>query len=311
MFFFEMAGKFKGRDVISIRDFSKDDLLNILATAKKLEANPMPSLMKSKIMGTLFFEPSTRTRLSFTSAMEKMGGHVLGFETPDVTSVTKGETVWDTIKMVENYVDVIVIRHRLEGAARLAAEASHVPVINAGDGANQHPTQTMLDMYTILKEKGKLDGLNIGFVGDLKYGRTVHSLSIALSHFRIKQHFIAPEALQIPESYLDRLDKRGIPYSVEEDLLKSAKELDVIYMTRIQKERFPDPVEYNKLKGVYQIGKSLLNYTKKDVIVLHPLPRVDEIKKEFDDTPNAAYFRQAANGVPVRQAIIALVTGMI
>ena len=306
-----VGSKFKGRDIISIRDLSKSDLLTILDTAAKLEKKPMPELMKGKVMATLFFEPSTRTRLSFTSAMEKLGGQVLGFETPDVTSVKKGETTWDTIKMIEQYADIIVQRHNIEGAARLAAEASSVPVINAGDGANQHPTQTLLDLYTIKKEKGKLDNLNIAFVGDLKYGRTVHSLCIAMSHFKTKMYFIAPKALQMPKSYLEELEKLGIPYVIEEDLMKVAPELDVIYMTRIQKERFPDPVEYNKLKGVYQIDKSLLDYTKKDVRILHPLPRVNEINTNLDDFPQAAYFRQAGNGIPVRQAIIALVTGMI
>jgi len=303
--------KFKGKDIISIRDLSKEELLTILTTAKKLEEKPKPELMKGKVLATLFFEPSTRTRLSFTSAMERIGGKVLGFETSDVTSVKKGETVWDTIKMIDQYADVIVQRHPTEGAARLAAEASSVPVINAGDGANQHPTQTLLDLYTIQKEKGKLDGLNIAFVGDLKYGRTVHSLCIAMSHFKTKLYFIAPKALQMPKSYLEELDKKNIPYVIEEDLMKVAGELDVIYMTRIQKERFPDPVEYNKLKGVYQIDKSLLDHTKKDVRIMHPLPRVNEINKDLDDSPQAAYFRQAGNGVPIRQAIICLVTGMI
>ncbi|MCK5139775.1 MAG: aspartate carbamoyltransferase, partial [Thermodesulfovibrionia bacterium] len=257
-----MTQNFKGRDIISIRDLSKQDILTILDVAKKLEDKPMPNLMKEKIMATLFFEPSTRTRLSFVSAMERLGGKVLGFENTEVTSVKKGETTWDTIKMIEQYADIIVQRHPIEGAARLAAEASSIPVINGGDGANQHPTQTLLDLYTIKKEKGKLDNLNIGFVGDLKYGRTVHSLCIAMSHFRTKLYFIAPDALQMPKSYLEDLDKKGIPYVIEKDLLKAAKDLDVIYMTRIQKERFPDPVEYNKLKGVYQIDKSLLNHTK-------------------------------------------------
>lgn len=306
-----MATKFKGMDIISIRDLSKDDLLDILAAAKKLEHKPIPNLMKGKVMATLFFEPSTRTRLSFMSAMERLGGQVLGFENTEVTSVKKGETIWDTLKMVEQYADVIVQRHHIEGSARLAAEASNVPVINAGDGANQHPTQTLLDLYTIRKEKGKLDNLNIAFVGDLKYGRTVHSLCIALSHFKTKLYFIAPKALQMPKDYLDDLDKKKIPYVIEEDLLKVARELDIIYMTRIQKERFPDPVEYNKLKGVYQIDKSLLEHTKKDVRIMHPLPRVDEISKDLDEFPQAAYFRQAGNGIPIRQAIIALVTGMI
>jgi len=302
---------FKGKDIISIRDLSKEEILTILKTAKQLEEKPESDLMKGKILATLFFEPSTRTRLSFVSAMHRLGGKVHGFDTPDVTSQKKGETLWDTIKMVEQYADIIVQRHPLEGAARLAAEASSVPVINAGDGANQHPTQTLLDLYTIQKEKGTLDGLNIAFVGDLKYGRTVHSLCIAMSHFKTKLYFIAPTALQIPKGYLDELDQKKIPYIIEDDLLKVAKELDVIYMTRIQKERFPDPVEYNKLKGVYQIDRSLLNHTKKDVRIMHPLPRVDEIKKDLDQTEQAAYFRQAGNGIPVRQAVIALVIGMI
>ncbi len=302
---------FKGRSIISIRDFSKQDLLTVLSHAKKLEKTPQPNLMKNKVMATLFFEPSTRTRLSFVSAMEKIGGSILGFENTDTTSVTKGETLWDTIKMVDQYADVIVMRHSIEGAARLASEASAVPVINAGDGANQHPTQTLLDLYTIQKEKGKLDGLNVGFVGDLKYGRTVHSLCIAMSHFKTKMFFIAPKALQMPKSYLEDLKKNNIPYVLEEDLEKVAKDMDIIYMTRIQKERFTDPVEYNKLKGVYQIDASLLKHTKKNVSILHPLPRVDEISTDLDETPNAAYFRQAGNGVPVRQAIIGLVTGKL
>jgi aspartate carbamoyltransferase catalytic subunit len=303
--------KFKGMDVISIRDFSKQDIQFILATAKKLEKNPSQTLMKGLVMATLFFEPSTRTRLSFTSAMEKMGGQVLGFENTEVTSISKGETLWDTIRMVDQYADVIVIRHEIEGAARLAAEAANVPIINAGDGANQHPTQTLLDLYTIQKEKGTLDGLKIGFVGDLKYGRTVHSLCIAMSHFKTKMVFCAPEVLQMPAPYLEDLSKNNIPYAIEEDLLKAIKDLDILYMTRIQKERFPDPVEYNKLKGIYHLDKSTLAHAKKDVRILHPLPRVDEIHRNLDNTPNAAYFRQAANAIPVRQAILALVTGTI
>ncbi len=307
--FFKMS--FKGRDLISIRDLSKSDILSILSAAKALEKDPQPNLMKNKVMASLFFEPSTRTRLSFSSAMERMGGKVLGFESAEVTSITKSETLWDTIKMVNHYADVIVQRHSVEGAARLSAEAADVPVINAGDGANQHPSQTLLDLYTIQKEKGKIDNLTIGFVGDLKYGRTVHSLCIALSHFRTRICFISPEALQMPKSYLEELDSKKIPYTVEEDIYASLKDLDILYMTRIQKERFPDPVEYNKLKGCYRIDKELLTHAKKDVRILHPLPRVDEISTDVDGTPNAAYFRQAGNGIPVRQAILALLTGVI
>jgi aspartate carbamoyltransferase catalytic subunit len=273
--------------------------------------NPKPELLKGKVMASFFFEPSTRTRLSFVSAMERLGGQVLGFEGTETTSVTKGETLFDTIKMVEQYADIIVQRHSIEGAARLAADASAVPVINAGDGANQHPTQTLLDLYTIKKDKGKLDNLTVGFVGDLKYGRTVHSLCIALSHFKVKLKFVAPDALQMPKYYLEDLKKKGIPFETTQDLEKAAKDLDIIYMTRIQKERFPDPVEYNRLKGCYQIDRSLLKHTKKDVRILHPLPRVDEISQDLDDTKNAAYFRQAGNGIPIRQAIIALTTGAL
>lgn len=302
---------FKGRDVISIRDFSKSEILQIISLAKELEKKPSPELMKGKVMASLFFEPSTRTRLSFSSAMERLGGKVLGFETKEFTSVSKGETLWDTIKMVSQYADVIVMRHSIEGAARLASEASSIPIINAGDGANQHPTQTILDMYTIEKELGKLEGLKIGFVGDLKYGRTVHSLCMAMSHFKPKMYFIAPEALKMPKPYLDDLSEKGIEYVEEADLMKFCGELDIMYMTRIQKERFPDPVEYNKLKGVYRIDKSITQKMKKGARILHPLPRIDEISIDVDDTENAAYFRQAANGVPVRQAILALVTGAL
>jgi len=303
--------QFKGRDILSIRDFSKEELLYVLSVAKKMEARKQPNLLKGHILGTLFFEASTRTRLSFTSAMERLGGEVLGFDSTASSSIKKGESLWDTIKMAAQYVDVVVIRHPVEGAARLAAEASSVPVINAGDGSNQHPTQTMLDLYTILKEKGKLENLNIGFVGDLKYGRAVHSLVTAMSHFNAKMFFIAPEALQIPDEYTEELREKKIKYVKETDLLRQCKELDVIYMTRIQKERFADPMEYEKFKGVYQIGKELLSHCKKDVKVMHPLPRVDEIKRDLDDTENAVYFKQAGYGVPVRQALLALVLGKV
>ena len=302
-----VGGKFTGRDIISIRDLSKDDLLTILTTAKKLEDNPKPDLMKGKVLATLFFEPSTRTRLSFTSAMERIGGKVLGFETSDVTSVKKGETLWDTIKMIDQYADVIVQRHPTEGAARLAAEASSVPVINAGDGANQHPTQTLLDLYTIQKEKGKLDGLNIAFVGDLKYGRTVHSLCMAMSLFKTKLYFIAPKALQMPKNYLEDLDRKKVPYVIEEDLMKVAPELDVIYMTRIQKERFPDEEEYVKMRGSYVIGSDMVKKMKDDAIILHPLPRIDEISADVDNTNQAKYFEQAEYGKYTRAALLSMI----
>ncbi len=302
---------FKNRDIISINDFSKEELLYVLKVARQIESKPRSNILKGKIMAALFFEPSTRTRLSFTSSMEQLGGEVIGFSSSNVTSTQKGESLWDTIKMTEQYADLIVIRHPLEGSARLAAEAANIPVINGGDGANQHPTQTLLDMYTIQKIKGKLDNLHIGFVGDLKYGRTVHSLAIALSHFNPTFYFIAPDELQMPENYLDALFEKKIRYHKTSDLGRFSKELDVLYVTRIQKERFPDPLEYEKFKGVYTIDEQFLQNVKKDMKILHPLPRVGEIDKDVDKTPHAAYFEQAANGIPVRKALLALVLGKV
>ena len=303
--------EFKGRDIISIRDFSKQEILHVLDIAKKIEKKPNNNLLKGKIMGALFFEPSTRTRLSFYSAMQGLGGQVLGFSTTASTSIKKGESLFDTIKMVEQYTDVITIRHPGEGAARLAAEAASIPVINAGDGSNQHPTQTMLDLYTILKTKGKLTGLKIGFCGDLKYGRTVHSLAIALQHFGAEMYFIAPQSLQMPEEYLQELRLNKMRFRTMSKLEEAVPHLDVLYMTRIQQERFPDQLEYQKVKGVYRIGLEILQKAKKDMKIMHPLPRIDEIKLELDSTPNAAYFEQAGNGVHVRRALLALVLGKI
>ena len=301
----------KNQDILSINDFSKQELLYILKIAKQMEQKPKSGLLKDNILATLFFEPSTRTRLSFTSAMEQLGGKVMGFSSISTTSVKKGETLWDTIKMVHSYADIIAIRHPIEGAPRLAAEASSKPVINAGDGANQHPTQTMLDLYTIQKVKGKLDGLHIGMLGDLKYGRTVHSLATALSHFNPILYFIAPQALQMPQTYLDELREKKIRFVLESNLMKVVRNLDILYVTRIQKERFADPVEYEKYKGVYKLDTSILPYVKKDLKIMHPLPRVDEIDKSLDDTGHAVYFEQAANGVPVRKALLALVLGKV
>src|SRR3989344_844041 len=300
---------FKNRDIISIHDFSKQELLFIIKVSKLMEKKPKPDLLKNRILATLFFEPSTRTRLSFTSAMEQLGGKVMGFASGSVASLKKGETLWDTIKMVENYADAIAIRHPLEGSARLAAEASSKPVFNAGDGSNQHPPQTMLDLYTIQKVKGRLNNLSIGMLGDLKYGRTVHSLTVALSHFNPTFYFIAPQALQMPQSYLDELKEKKIKFFIESNLRKVSKKLDVLYATRIQKERFPDPVEYEKYKGIYRLDASLLPNIKKDLKIMHPLPRVDEIDKSLDKTDHAVYFKQAANGIYVRKALLALLLG--
>lgn len=237
------------KDIISMRDFSKEEILHILKISEEVENDENKGeLLKGKIISTLFFEPSTRTRLSFQSAAQRLGAQVLGFDSPDGTSVKKGETLSDTIKMAESYSDLIVIRHPLDGSARVAAEASKVPVLNAGDGVNQHPSQTLLDLYTILKEKKTLDNMKIAFVGDLKYGRTVHSLVKAISHFNPKIYFIAPEILRIPEYILDDLEELGIEYEVLEDFRECLADIDVFYMTRVQRERFPDEEEYRKSK---------------------------------------------------------------
>ncbi len=302
---------FEGKDIISIRDMEKKDILHILDAARRVEQNPNPELLKGKLMASLFFEPSTRTRLSFESAMILMGGGVTGFAQPGVSSVKKGETLWDTIKMIERYSDVIVMRHPVEGSARLAAEAAGIPVINGGDGANQHPTQTLLDLYTIMKSKGGLENLNIGMLGDLKYGRTVHSLCVALTHFNPNFYFISPEALAMPPGYISLLETKGLDYKQEQDLGKVGGDLDILYVTRIQKERFPDPMEYKKYAGFYRLNRETLKGVKKELKIMHPLPRVDEIHPELDSTDHALYFEQAANGIPVRQALLAMVLGRI
>ena len=301
---------FKGRDIVSIRDFSKGDLLHVLKVSEEMEGDK-PTLLAGKILSTLFFEPSTRTRLSFESAMCRLGGKIIGFSDEKVSSVKKGETIWDTAKMAEQYSDVIVIRTPIEGSARLAAEATSVPVINGGDGANQHPTQTLLDLYTIQKAKKNIDGLKIGFLGDLKYGRTVHSLAIALSHWNVDLYFIAPDALQMPDHYLKDLQEVGIGCSQADDVFAVSKDLDILYVTRIQKERFPDPLEYEKYKNAYRLDRSLLSEIKDDMKIMHPLPRVGEINPELDDTNHAIYFEQAGNGVTVRKALLALVLGKV
>jgi len=301
---------FKDKNIISIRDFSKSDILHVLEIAGKLEKKTDNNILKGKVMASLFFEPSTRTRLSFHSAMKRLGGEVLGFSTTASTSIKKGESLSDTIKMVGQYSDVLVIRHPGEGAARLASEASSVPVINAGDGANQHPTQTLLDLYTIKKTKGKIDNITIGFCGDLKYGRTVHSLAVALQLFNnITIYFIAPGELQMPTEYLEELKSKKIKFILADKIEDTITKLDVLYMTRIQQERFPDPLEYEKLKDVYRIGLEITKNAKKDLKIMHPLPRVGEIKEELDGTPYCAYFQQAGNGVHVRKALLSLVLG--
>lgn len=298
--------KFKDRDIISIQDFSKADIIHILEVAKRLEKTPRSRLLQGKLLSTLFYEPSTRTRLSFESAMNKLGGKVVGFAEPSMTSHKKGETIQDTIKMAEKYSDVIVIRHPNEGSARLAAEATPKPVINAGDGSNQHPTQTLLDLYSIKKTQRKITNLNIGLMGDLRYGRTVHSLAQALSLFNCNLFFISPDSLQMPD-YIKKTLKHE--EHTQPDLV--LRDLDILYVTRIQKERFVDEADYEKVKDAYVIKKDTLKYAKDNLKIMHPLPRVNEIHVEVDKTKYAYYFQQAANGIPIRQALLALVLGKI
>lgn len=305
-----MVEKFGLTDIVSIRDFSKNDIDFVLEKARQLESMNISrkcKILQGKIIASLFFEPSTRTRLSFETAIQNLGGNVINVVEPGISSLAKGETLTDSIKTVEGYSNMIVMRSPIEGAARRAAEVSHVPVLNGGDGANQHPTQTLLDLYTIKKAFGKIDGLNIGLAGDLKYGRTVHSLSYALSLFKnIKLYFIAPEMLAMP-AYIKEDIKDSVQIKETTKLEEFLPELDVLYDTRIQKERFADPAEYEKVKGVYIITKELLEeHAKKTLKVMHPLPRVNEISPAVDDTPFALYFEQAANGIPVREALLAI-----
>lgn len=300
-------------DVISIADFSKDDVMKVLKTAREMVSfatgKKVDRSLEGKILSALFFEPSTRTRLSFESAMKRLGGGVLGFAQPEGTSVMKGETLADTVRMVDAYSDVIVIRHPHEGAARLAADFASKPVINAGDGAGQHPTQTLLDLYTIWEGLGKLDGVSIALVGDLKYGRTVHSLTAALSMFRTNLCFVAPPSLQMPRELIDHVKEKGLPLKMTHSIQEVINDVDVLYVTRIQKERFPDTQEYAKVAGTYRIDLPLLREAKKNLMILHPLPRVNEIAPEVDETPYARYFQQAFNGVLVRMALLSLILG--
>ena len=303
------------KDIISMNDMAKEEILEILEIAEKIENTPEEEKLKfleGKIISTLFFEPSTRTKMSFESAAQRLGAQILPLPPLEQSSVKKGESFTDTIKMVESYSDVIVVRHPNDGAARLASITSKKPVLNAGDGSNQHPSQTLLDLYTIKEEKGKLENLSIAFVGDLKYGRTVHSLVKALTHFNPVIYFVAPSILQMPAYLLDDLDQNNIKYELLEDFRDCLAKIDVFYMTRIQKERFPDIEDYEKVKGVYIINReNILGKCKEDMIILHPLPRVDEISTDLDETQHALYFKQAKNGVPVRQAMMMKVLNKI
>ncbi|MBR6038153.1 MAG: aspartate carbamoyltransferase [Candidatus Methanomethylophilaceae archaeon] len=301
------------KDVVSIRDFTKDQIEGILDLSEKMVpyalGDKTERTLDGKILGNLFFEPSTRTKLSFESAAYRLGCDVIDVSEMSMTSISKGETLADTIKMVDAYCDLIVLRHPYEGSARLAAKFSINPVINAGDGAGSHPTQTLLDLFTMREAKGTLDGLNIVLVGDLKYGRTVHSLAEALTMFGAKITLVAPESLQMPDDTVSLLEEKGcrpVKTAVLEDVIDQA---DVLYITRIQRERFPDPAEYDKVAGTYRIDNAILREAKSDMIVMHPLPRVGEIAPEVDGTQHARYFKQAFNGVPVRMALLNAILG--
>jgi aspartate carbamoyltransferase catalytic subunit len=303
---------FEGRDIISIEDFSQQEINHILDVAKNMEpyAKTGSEILKGKILATLFFEPSTRTRLSFETAILKLGGSYIGFAEPDLTSARKGENIADTIRTVENYADVIALRHSLEGSAKLAADFSSVPIINAGTGAEEHPTQALIDLCTIRKDKGKIDGLKIALLGDLRYGRTVHSLAYALSLYNIELYLVSPENLRMRKDVLQTIKNR-IKVTENSTLEGIIPQIDVLYVTRIQKERFPNAAEYAEVKGAYRIDLKTIEKARKDMIILHPLPRVDEISPEVDSTPQARYFQQVWNGIVVRMALLSLVLGAI
>ncbi len=298
------------RDLISPDDLSLEELSGLLDLAADMEREGAGELCAGKILAALFYEPSTRTRLSFESAMLRLGGRTLGFADAQTTSVAKGETVADTARVIQGYADIIVMRHPLEGAARAAADYASVPVINAGDGGHMHPTQTLLDLYTLKKAKGGFEGLVVGLCGDLKYGRTVHSLAPVLARLGAKIYCIAPPELPMPEQALREARAADAVVGETSDLDAVIGELDALYATRVQKERFPSSEEYERVKGIYVVNAALLSRAKPDMLVLHPLPRVDEIAYEVDDDPRAAYFQQAANGVPVRMALIAALLGL-
>ena len=296
---------------VTIADISKEKIMYMIEMAREFEKHPNRELLKGKVVATLFFEPSTRTRLSFETAANRLGAKVIGFADPKVTSGTKGETLKDTILMVSNYADVIVMRHKLEGAALYASEVTNVPIINAGDGSNLHPSQTMLDLYSIYKTQGTLENLNIYMVGDLKYGRTVHSLLMSMRKYNPTFHFIAPKELEMPEEYKLYCQQNGIKYIEQRDFTEDTiADADILYMTRVQRERFTDLMEYERVKNVYTLRNSMLSGSKPNLRILHPLPRVSEIAYDCDENPKAYYFQQAKNGLYARQAIICKVLGI-
>lgn len=299
------------RSLVSIDDISREEILDLLQRASYFEANPNHKVLDGKVVATLFFEPSTRTRLSFETAVNRLGGRVIGFSDAATSSSSKGETLKDTIKMVSNYVDLIIMRHYLEGAAQYATEVTDVPIINAGDGANQHPSQTLLDLYSIYKTQGTLSDLNITMVGDLKYGRTVHSLIMAMKYFRPTFHFVACDELRMPEPYKELCRQCRIPFYEHKDFTPEViNATDILYMTRVQRERFSDLLEYERVKNLYTLRRDMLAGSKPNLRVLHPLPRVNEIAQDVDESPKAYYFEQAKGGLFARQAIICRALGI-
>lgn len=306
----DLAQSFAGRDVVSMRDFSSEEICAILDLSDQFEEVNEP-LLKGKILANLFYEPSTRTRLSFQAAMARLGGNTIGFADAAISSVSKGESLQDTIRVVEAYCDIIVIRHKFEGAARLAANFTDLPVLNAGDGSNQHPTQTLLDLFTIRKLHGRIDNLRVAFLGDLRYSRTVHSLIETLARFSCDLVLVSPPQLRMPSEILDELAAKGVRCREEFDPSILPLDVDVLYTTRIQKERFPDPLEYERVKNAYQLDREALKVYKQTVTVMHPLPRVNEISTDLDDYEGAAYFKQARNGITVRKTLLSILLGAV
>jgi len=306
-----MQQTFLGRDILGIQELPKNDILSILNQTNLLRESPRPNLLDGQIMASCFFEPSTRTRLSFESAMHRLSGRVIGFSDSENTSVKKGESLHDTMKMVESYADIVVLRHPFEGAARLAAETIQIPVINAGDGAHEHPTQTLVDLYSIQESQGRLDELSILITGDLKYGRTAHSLALGLAHFRPRLYFVSPSAIEMPKHILDYLRSKSVRFSLHPSIREVIGKVDIAYFTRIQEERFEHAVEAKEMRNNYTLTLNDLENVRSNLKILHPLPRVQEIDRAIDASPYAGYFKQASHGVLIRQALLGLILGKL